>query len=48
MGGAGGRVLLGEVGGSCTADSVSSACMTSVLSFCPEFGMGLDEADLNK
>ena len=29
-------------GGSCISDIVSSALMTSVLSFCPEFGMGLD------
>lgn len=29
-------------GGSCIADIVSNALMTSVLSFCPEFGMGLD------
>lgn len=41
-------MLPGGVGGSCVADTVSSVWMTSVLSFCPEFGMGLDEADLNK
>lgn len=29
-------------GGSCVSDIVSSVLMTSVLCFCPEFGMGLD------
>lgn len=41
-------MLQDEVGRSCIADTVSSMWVTSVLSFCPEFGMGLDEADLNK